>query len=555
MAVDDTAVARPGIAGDIGQKTGLFVRQSSGLVRVGSLYDVFLYNTGAFSPFLTVAIGIFWVGTAWPGADLRIAIIGALILAVPVWSTFALLAAAMPRTAAQYVTVSRILNPAIGFMADFGFTISSILSIGLGGSWVVTVALSPALTNAGLLLNNTTLQNWGADLNGRGGIIVAGGLAVVAVGGVLIAGTRRAFAVLRWSFIVALIGMLPTIFLLLFNSHQNFVSSFNNFAGFLTHSGNSYQTVLSSAAKQGLSIPAGHPWSSTIPAIAVPFGLIVWAYWSSTIAGEMRGAGNRRRQMITMAGGGVTIAVVLFILVTVSLNLFGEQFLTSAAFLSTAPNNPLSGVTPYIYFFAGVLGRNIVVQLLLCIALLAWLYPNLLTNFGQATRSLFAYSMDRVMPSRLADVNERTHSPVVVIAICTGLGISGAVWVALSPSFTTVIAYVQEMAMSQVLLVGLTGFLFPFIKRDIYRRSQADINFLGIPVITLVGAGCMIAAAFYMIVTLSNPAFFGLAAAWQGILGTVIPWVVGLSIFAFASWSHRRRGFRISATYAALPPE
>jgi amino acid transporter len=554
-AVEQPAGPGTGIADSIGRSTGLFVRQSSGLVRVGSLTDVLLYNIGTFSPFLTVAIGIFWVSSAWPGADLRIAIVGGLILALPVWLTFALLSSAMPRTAAQYVTVSRILNPVVGFMADFGFTVSSIISIGLGASWVVTVALAPTLVNMGVLEHNNTLVRFGSDLNTRPGIIIAGAIATLIVGAILVLGTRLAFRVLRWVYVIGIIGVLPFLWVLITNSHQHFVSSFNSFAAPLTHSKNSYQDVISTAAKNGLALPHGHPWSATLLAIVVPFGLIVWAYWSSTIAGEMRGAGSRKRQIGTMAGGGLILAVVLFGLVTLSLRLFGDTFMASAAALNGAPNSPLTGVTPYVYFFGGVLARNVFLQAMIAIGLVAWLYPNLLTNFGQATRSLFAYSLDRVMPPKLADVNDRTHSPVVTIAICTALGISGAVWVALSSSFLTVVAFVQEMAMAQVFLIGLTGMLFPWLKKQYYKGSQADVRLAGIPVITLAGAGCVIASTFYMVVTLSHPAFFSLKAAWEGIVGTLVPWAAALLVFAFAAYLRRRQGFRITSTFAAIPPE
>jgi basic amino acid/polyamine antiporter, APA family len=553
MASDSTAV-RPSVADSIGQSTGLFVRQSSGLVRVGSLLDVLLYNVGTFSPFLTVAIGVFWVASAWPGANIPLALVGAMILGLPVWTTFALLSAAMPRTAAQYVTVSRILNPAIGFMADFGFTISSIISIGLGASWVVTIALAPMLVNAGILTNNSGLQNFGSTLNGRWGIIIVGALSTIVVGAILVMGTRLAFRWLRWAYVVGFLGLLPFLWVMLTTSHEQFVSQFNAFAGSLTHSSNSYQAVIDSATKQGLSYQ-GNSVSQTLLAMAVPFGLFAWAYWSSTIAGEMRGAGSSRRQIGTMVGGGLILAVWLLALVVLSLNLFGIQFLTSAVFLNTAPNNPLAGVTPYIYFFAGVLQRNIVLLVAVSIGLVAWLYPNLLTNFGQATRSLFAYSLDRVMPSKLADVNDRTHSPVVTIAICTVLGISGAVWVALSASFLTVVAFVQEMAMAQVFLIGLTGLLFPVLKPEIFKRSQADIRVGGIPLISIAGGGCMLASGFYIIDTLTHPAFFGLTYAWQGILGTLIPWAAGLAIFVIATVVRRREGFRLNATYSAIPPE
>src|SRR2546423_14103377 len=105
----DVDVGSPGAAPSQQQ---LFVRRSTGLVREASALDATIYNAVFSAPVgATLAWGVFFALSAFPGADLVWATIISFVLNVPVLIMMALLAASMPRTGGDYVWVSRILSP------------------------------------------------------------------------------------------------------------------------------------------------------------------------------------------------------------------------------------------------------------------------------------------------------------------------------------------------------------------------------------------------------------------------------------------------------------
>src|SRR5437764_12460884 len=77
----------------------LFVRNSTGLVREASAVDATIYNAVFSAPVgATLAWGVFFALSAFPGADLVWATIISFVLNVPVLIMIALLASSNPRT-------------------------------------------------------------------------------------------------------------------------------------------------------------------------------------------------------------------------------------------------------------------------------------------------------------------------------------------------------------------------------------------------------------------------------------------------------------------------
>src|SRR3954469_19515759 len=77
----------------------LFVRRSTGLVREASALDATIFNAVFSAPVgATLAIGVFFALSAFPGSDLITSTILAFVLNVPVLIMMSLLAASMPRT-------------------------------------------------------------------------------------------------------------------------------------------------------------------------------------------------------------------------------------------------------------------------------------------------------------------------------------------------------------------------------------------------------------------------------------------------------------------------
>src|SRR5712691_1205517 len=90
----------------------LFVRRSTGLVREASALDATIFNAVFSAPVgATLAIGVLWALSAFPGADPVWATIIAVVLNIPVLIMMALLASSMPRTGGDYAWLNRILSP------------------------------------------------------------------------------------------------------------------------------------------------------------------------------------------------------------------------------------------------------------------------------------------------------------------------------------------------------------------------------------------------------------------------------------------------------------
>ena len=106
----------------------LFVRRSTGLVREASALDATIFNAVFSAPVgATLAIGVLWALSAFPGADPVWATIIAVVLNIPVLIMMALLASSMPRTGGDYVWVSRILSPPLAMISNFAASLSAMI--------------------------------------------------------------------------------------------------------------------------------------------------------------------------------------------------------------------------------------------------------------------------------------------------------------------------------------------------------------------------------------------------------------------------------------------
>ena len=102
--------------------TGFYTRKATGLVRGISVRDSFVMNV-AFINIALGALGFTIAPYAFPGVNLFWSV--ALTTALTMFPTvmYAMLSATMPRSGGDYVFVSRILHPAVGFMANFNTTV------------------------------------------------------------------------------------------------------------------------------------------------------------------------------------------------------------------------------------------------------------------------------------------------------------------------------------------------------------------------------------------------------------------------------------------------
>src|SRR4029077_6384990 len=103
---------------------------------------------------------------------------------------------------------------------------------------------------------------------------------------------------------------------------------------------------------------------------------------------------------------------------------------------------------------------------------------------------------DRLLPSKLANVNERTHSPVPSILTVMGLVTVMLVWSVLATTFETWLALGVLAGVVCVWIVCLAAFPFPDRRADLYQASPANVRWGGIPVLKIVAPLSFLVMAF-----------------------------------------------------------
>src|SRR5512147_2879101 len=157
-----TAGRRVGMASSPPGESRLFVRQSTGLVREASAVDATIFNAVFSAPVgATLAWGVFFALSAFPGADLVWATIISFVLNIPVLIMMALLASSMPRTGGDYVWVSRILSPPLATISNFGAALSAMIGATFWARYFPVFALGPVLVTLGVTFDSKALIDAG----------------------------------------------------------------------------------------------------------------------------------------------------------------------------------------------------------------------------------------------------------------------------------------------------------------------------------------------------------------------------------------------------------
>jgi amino acid transporter len=176
----------------------------------------------------TLAWGVFFALSLFPGADLVTATLIAFVINAPVLVMMALMASSMPRTGGDYVWVSRILTPPLATVSNFGAAFSAMIGATFWARYFPVFALGPTLVTFGIFFHNNDLIAWGNRFQTDHVWIFLGGLfMIVLMTAILIAGTKVTF---RWQntfWIIASAGTFLAFIVLAVGSSTSFQNHFN----------------------------------------------------------------------------------------------------------------------------------------------------------------------------------------------------------------------------------------------------------------------------------------------------------------------------------------
>ena len=190
---------------------------------------------------------------------------------------------------------------------------------------------------------------------------------------------------------------------------------------------------------------------------------IIWLIaWASTyLGGEVRTP--TKTQLRATVGGMLLyagIALVLFFAISGPVTVQFNQALTWLSY--NPPPDTTVEAYPVFMLYAGVLIDNLLVFLAVGAGLVLWSYFWLPSAMLIATRAMFAWSFDRLVPEKLSEVHPKYNSPwvaVIVVAVIAEAFLF-LYHIGVFKFLTPALAYYFVFW-----LVSLCGVVFPFLAR------------------------------------------------------------------------------------------
>jgi APA family basic amino acid/polyamine antiporter len=521
----------------------IFSRESSGLVRVGSPWRMLLLNVANVG--VVYIMFTYWTFPAvFPQSNLLLAIPIAAALALPFNLLYGMFASIMPRTGSEYVFLSRTFHPAIGFMASFAAAMSQAFWVGIGGYWIAQFVLGPLFSSYGLASGNQTIADIGAWANEPTTWFIFGTVFIVLMAGLNIRGLR---AYLRFQDINWIVGAVTGILLLLIffmATTTAFQAGFDKYAAAAGIPG--YEQTLTLAKDGGM--PTGLSIVDTLGIIPIIW-LVAWA--STYLGGEVRTP--TRTQLRATVGGMLLyagIALVLFIAISSSVTV---QFNQALSWLSyNPPADTTVEAYPVFMLYAGVLIDNIVVFLAVAAGLVLWSYFWLPSAMLIATRAMFAWSFDRLVPEKLSEVHPKYNSPWIAVLVVAVIAEAFLVLyhIGVFKFLTPALAYYFVFW-----LVSLCGVVFPYLAhtRPLLEASAVNWRLAGIPVMSICGVFGLVYFTIGLWFMLTNDLLF--LNSPQQLVTTGLQFAIPLVIFIAARAYRRRQGVPIDAAFREIPPE
>jgi amino acid transporter len=466
----------------------------------------------------------------------------------------ALLASSMPRTGGDYVWVSRILSPPLATISNFGAALSATIGATFWARYFPVFALGPILVTLGITFDNTQLIEWGTNFQTKGEWIFAGAMVMVLLmGAILIAGLRTTFAFQNTFWIIASVGTFLAFIVLLIGNQPDFNSNFNTLNA--EYGGGTTTDVIAAVGAEGAAPNLGN-MDATLPTVFVIMTFMMWNWWSVYLAGELKTAANRGRQLTIMFGA--LIWDVLFIALGAALlfKVTGYEFMVA---VNTAGNAAYAIPTgPWYHFLASLVYNAPILTFLIVGSFLFWSLPAMVGNTFMPIRTLFAWAFDRLLPEKLSNVNERTHSPVVAIVVEMVIITLMLIWSIAATDFVTWLTLGVLAGVVCVVIVGVAAIAFPTRRPDLYQASPANVKWFGVPVLYIVGPLSILVMLFLLWCTIAYPALAMMGNTdniwWiPAFMGMIV--LVGLVVYFGAKFIRRSQGVDIDLVYKELPPE
>ena len=541
----------------------VFVRRSSGLVRVMSPSSAFVYNIltmGLIFPWTYL-----WAPGALPGGRLVEGILLAMILEIPIALAYVWLSTTFPRTGGDYVFQSRVFGGGIGFPIVFsGFVIWILQWVALSGWLLATLGFAPLFLGLGASFGSSGLVDLSAWFTTPFGIIVTSIANALVAMLILVSGFQNYVRLQRVMWVAILLSFGTMLLVLATTATADVPARLDGFSAAI--GGSATFTSDAIAAAQAAEIDLNPPFSllATLLIAPIAWTSLQWATYSSQQNGEIKSAGSFRNQAYIIVGSLIVTGILLAILAFVLERAVGTQFLyvAGAGYWSGVGEAALAGSYLWPNILATAIANNPLVTLLIAAGFILNGHQIVHNCFIGMTRVLLAMSFDRLLPEWVSRVSDRLRTPVnahlvyflaaipVILlynSFTYGEGDGAVSWTSLTLGVTFACGYV-------FVATALAGALLPFRAKAAYEASPgAKYTIGGFPLVTVVGLVGAAAGVLFLYLFLTNEQL-GLTSQLAYVI------VVGILVFSVAWYLvakalQKSRGIDVGYAFREVPPE
>jgi len=538
--------------------TEVFIRKTSGLTRVIGPWDALAFA------FMTPGIAncnilLLWTHQAYPGVNVPIAVIPAVLLMFIPALLYIWFSIAMPRSGGEYIWGSRILSPAWGFSA--GWVLTTIgaswagsltyLAVGFG---INNVLRTIAISELGKLASTHPYWLLANSIDAPIGMMLVGGLLVVVEFLIMWRGARAAM-ILSWIGVIS--GVLSLVIfdigVLTGGGLPTFIERFNMM------SGTTYQAVLDAA--KAAKWPVGLYDMNVSLGAGITFVALntLGSTYTANIMGEVKEI--RKAAIAAMLGALILLFIFWELFYSLAYYGFSGEFWAAASYFApggagfgTWQGWPLGTIMPVPSFMLVYANPNAGYAVLSCaMAAITWFAAGMGAAFGPV-RNIFAYSFDRVLPTFFAKTDKR-GSPWA--AVLLGL-IIGEIFLYIFIYQASWIAYTILSWFFAWAIVGVVGMVFPFTSRGkaIFEKSPEIVKkkIGGVPVLFILGLLTFIISVA-LDYSMLLPFLTGLASSFY-IWITITMFIAPSFIIYYVSRAyHKMKGVPMELQFKQIPPD
>jgi amino acid transporter len=514
----------------------VYARRASGLIRNISAFDAMIFNIMVMAPMAVLVYGV-WASIIYPGAHLPTTALLAIPISIIIGLFYALFSISMPRAGGDYIWVSRILHPSVGYAINF-FLFMVILSVaGAYIPWFTQYDLAAILEANGLPDLATTVSS-------NEFTFIFAVIYYLICAFIISRGAKFTTKVLLAFFILVLVGLATYAVVLLAVGKTAFAEKFS------TLTGTSYDAIISEAVKEGY--PGNFLLSATLLGLTFTYINFLGFNFSIYLAGEIKEV--HKSQIIAIVGAVLVFGLITWLTYEVSYIGMGGEFLGALSYLYAIHSDkyPLTREPFFMWLFQYVADPRI--YAIMMIGWGAMILGAILTYIASSVRFVFAWSFDRVVPTFLSNVDIRYHSPYAALIFVTIVAIIfQALW--LWTPLLQYFAYIVFGWMIMQIITSIAALLFPIRRKAIWDRAPPIVRARIGPVpILYILAIISIILSIYLGYASISPAFVG--ELNPSILAfTIGLFLIGITIYFISSIYHRKKGLPLELSFKELPPE